>query len=317
MITIGDFTELNAAPYARLPDALRWRGAPSPWARMTRPGVGLHSFLEAATFLDDDRLMLCDVACGRILQIDRTGAWTTLLTYGGAPHAARPWGRSDLVILDYDHGLMLWSPGNGQPRPWIAGAAGAPFHGLSDAVLGPDGALWFTDSGRSSLAAPIGGLYRLDANAAGEAGLRLVLDGIPYPNGVAVAADGRSVLVAVTRANAVWRISLPLPDDGPAMAGVFLPLSGGLGPDGLAVEPGSGRIALAQAQAGRAYVFDVMGDPLFVIRTPGRWTTSVAFGPDDALYVVEAEEGAVWRADLPPSAPRPPPTISADPEERP
>jgi len=303
LITVSDFQVLSAACHARLPEALRWRGAPSAWARMTRPGRALHSFLEGAWVDDAARLTLCDVAYGRIFRVGVDGGWTTLVDYGGTPHAARPWGSSGLVLLDYDRGLLRWQEGAAQPAPWITGSGSTAFLGLSDAAPGPDGDLWFTDSGRSSLAQPVGRLYRLDAGAVDDGGLHLVLDNIPYPNGVAIAADGRSVFVAVTRANAVWRVSLPLPAEGPAMAGVYLALSGGLGPDGLAVCPRTGRLAVAQAQAGRAYVFDPVGDPLFVVPTEGRWTTSVAFGSDGTLHVVESEEGAVWCVDLPDPTP--------------
>ena len=114
---------------------------------------------------------------------------------------------------------------------------------------------------------------------------------------MALSPDGRFVYVAATRANAVWRLLADAPDPVWPMVGVFLHLSGGLGPDGLAVDAG-GRIAVAQAQAGRVYLFDALGDPLADIRLPDPWTTSVAFGPDQHLYIVEARQGAVWRVSL-------------------
>ncbi len=55
------------------------------------------------------------------------------------------------------------------------------------------------------------------------------------------------------------------------------------------------------AQAGRAYVFDALGDALAEIRLPeGLWTTSVTFGGPDQnlLYIVDAQTGSIWRADL-------------------
>jgi gluconolactonase len=59
---------------------------------------------------------------------------------------------------------------------------------------------------------------------------------------------------------------------------------------------------VAQAQAGRAYVFDPLGDLLAEIRLPeGLWTTSVTFHPDDPtlLYITEAQFGAVFICTLP------------------
>ena len=62
-------------------------------------------------------------------------------------------------------------------------------------------------------------------------------------------------------------------------------MSGGLGPDGLATN-NQGWLTVAQAQAGRAYVFDALGDLIAEVRLPeGLWTTSVTFHPDKCKNV--------------------------------
>tara|TARA_B100001113_G_scaffold40573_1_gene28764 strand:- start:314 stop:814 length:501 start_codon:yes stop_codon:yes gene_type:complete len=161
----------------------------------------------------------------------------------------------------------------------------------------PDGALWFTDSGRTSLSDPEGRVYCLSPGGV----LRLVLDCVPYSNGICFSPDGAWVYVAATRANQVWRFSSNLPTTGQPMVGVFLQLSGGLGPDGLATNE-KGWLTVAQAQAGRAYVFDALGDPIAEVRLPeGLWTTSVTFHPDDQskLYIVDAQTGTIFVANIP------------------
>ncbi|MGR3462180.1 MAG: hypothetical protein ACU0AX_09845 [Roseovarius sp.] len=63
-----------------------------------------------------------------------------------------------------------------------------------------------------------------------------------------------------------------------------------------------GWLAVAQAQAGRAYVVGALGDPLAEIRLPeGLWATSVAFHPDapNRLYIVDAQMGSVFTSDIP------------------
>ena len=160
-----------------------------------------------------------------------------------------------------------------------------------------DGALWFTDSGRTSLSDPNGRVFCLSP----DSNLRLVLDCVPYSNGICFSPDGAWVYVAATRANQIWRLSSNLPAKGQPMVGVFLQLSGGLGPDGLATNE-QGWLTVAQAQAGRAYVFDSLGDPIAEVRLPeGLWTTSVAFHPEDQskLYVVDAQTGTVFVANIP------------------
>lgn len=267
---------------ARLPDALRREGPPTPWAEMTRPGGDLRSFLEAPAW-DGADLILCDVAAGRVLRLAPSGEWSALHE-GGAPHAMRAV-RGRRVVADYWGGLLDLDAGAipGPPEGLL---------GLSDMAVAPDGALWITDSGRTSLADPRGRLWRWDG------GWRLAAEGLAYPNGVALSPDGALVYVACTRMNAVLRLSAALPEEGLPMTGVFAHLSGGLGPDGLAVAP-DGRLAVAQAQAGRVYLLSPEGDPLATIRLPeGRWTTSVTFDPADPgrLLIVEAERGAVWEA---------------------
>lgn len=283
---------LQPTLFAQLPDALHWTGEPTDWVRVTRPGQRLHSFLEGACIDEDGALWLVDVPYGRIFRIAPGGSWELAHSYDGEPHGLKRFG-GGFALVDYRHGLMTFAPATGTTRVLAAGINTERFRGLSDLAVAPGGDIWFTDAGRTSLSDPTGRLFRRTADGR----LDLVLANLPYPNGVALSPDGRFVYVAATRANAVWRLLADAPDPVWPMVGVFLQLSGGLGPDGLAVDA-DGRIAVAQAQAGRVYLFDAAGDPLAEIRVPEPWTTSVAFGRDRHLYIVEARQGAVWRVNL-------------------
>lgn len=286
-------TQLTATLWTELPDALHHKGAPSPWAEMTRPGQPMHSFLEAAFFDAEGNLWLSDVPYGRVFCISPGGDWTMAHQIDGEPHAMRiaPDGRR--IAADYRHGLIELT---GETRFEVLSTGTPPFLGLSDMTYGPDGALWFTDSGRSSLSDPKGRVYRWH-----EGALRLVLNTVPYSNGIAVLPDNAWVYVAATRANQVWKFSTRLPEAGAPMVGTYLQLSGGLGPDGLACNP-QGWLAVAQAQAGRAYVYDALGDLIAQVRLPrGLWTTSVTFDPADPqrLIIVDAQFGAVFACHIP------------------
>ncbi len=286
----------EAELFTRLPEAFHWSGEPTDWVRATRPGQRLHSFLEGPCFDEDGHLWLVDVPYGRLFRIAPNGVWDLAFQYDGEPHAMRPRGDGTWLIVDYRHGLMSFDPVAKTISTLCGRVNTEPFRGLSDMTIAPNGDVWFTDSGRSSLSDPTGRVYRLRQ---GQTTPDLILANVPYPNGVALSPDGKLVYLAATRANAVWRFLADAPDPAWPMVGVFIHLSGGLGPDGLAVDA-SGRLAIVQAQAGRLNLVDSLGDPLAVVHTPdGLWTTACAFSPDQStLFIVEAQTGSVFRIPM-------------------
>lgn len=288
--------DMAASMLTRLPDSLHFRGEPTAWTQITRPGMRLHSFLEGLVIDEAGDMVLTDVPHGRIFHIARdTLQWRLAHAYDGEPHGLALLPDNKAIVADYRKGLLLLDLASQSLTSLCSGYNTENFRGLSDLTVDADGNLWFTDSGRTSLSDPTGRLYRRTADGT----LRCVLDNIPYPNGVAVSADGNSVYVAATRGNAVWRIARALPDSGKPMAGIHAQLSGGLGPDGLAVSH-DGLLAIAHAQAGCVWVLDAVGSPLARITTPGGlWTTSVRFAPGSSvLYIVDAQTGSIFHHDL-------------------
>ena len=284
---------LAASLLTTLPEALHFRGEPTPWTRITRPGMRLHSFLEGLVIDAAGDMYLADVPHGRIFRIDRdTLQWEIALSYEGEPHGMALLPDGSTIVADYRQGLLRL---DGAPTLLCNTYNGENFRGLSDLAVDGEGNVWFTDSGRTSLSDPSGRLYR----RAPDGSVRCVLDNIPYPNGVAVSADGASVFVAATRANAVWKIARALPNSGKPMAGLYVQLCGGLGPDGLAVSH-DGLLAIAHAQAGCVWVMDALGMPLARVTTPGGlWTTSVRFAADSReLYIVDAQTGSIFHRNL-------------------
>ena len=292
----GTARRIEARVFASLPAELHHRGPPTEWVKVTRPGMQLHSFIEGPCPDAAGNLWLVDVPYGRIFRVDPAGDWSLVHQYDGEPHAIRirPDGR--FIIADHRRGLLAFDPVDKGVEVICTDVNTEPFRGLSDLAIASNGDIWFTDPGRSSLSDPTGRVLRLRQ---GESAPQVVLANVPYPNGVALGADGRRVFVSATRANAVWSLLAEAPDPVFPMAGVHIQLSGGLGPDGLATSA-SGLLAVAQAQAGRAYLFDAVGDMIADIRTPsGNWTTACTFGPDGSeLFILEAETAAIFRADL-------------------
>jgi gluconolactonase len=289
--------EKTARLVTSLPEEFHYRGEPTAWVRLTRPGQHLHSFLEGLVIAADGSLYLADVPYGRIFRIaPGFSAWSLVLEYDGEPHGLAFTQDGQLLVADYRQGILRLELESRLCSSVCTQYNTENFRGLSDLALDADGNLWFTDSGRTSLSDPTGRLFRLSADGA----LNCVLDNLPYPNGVAISADGAHVFVAATRANAVWRLLRNAPEKGRPMVGTYIQLSGGLGPDGLAVSA-QGELAVAHAQTGSVWLFDKLGDPMARVRTPGGlWTTSVRFGgaAGRSLLIVDAQTGSVFTHEL-------------------
>lgn len=280
---------LTAQLWSRLPDDLHHRGEPNDWVKMTRPGQSLHSFLEGPEFDNDGNLWLVDVPYGRIFKIDSVGNWGLHHQYDGEPHSIKQKSDGNFVLTDYKNGLLEYD-GEHEIKTLIGPDQ---FKGLSDLTIAPNDDIWFTDSGRTSLTDPTGNVFRFKPD--GE--IIHVLNNVPYPNGISLSPDGKMVYVAATRANAVWRLLADYPETGFPMVGTYIHMSGGLGPDGLAVHK-NGNLAVAHAQAGRAYVYNIFGDVVAQIDLPeGLWVTSLIF-KNNRLYIIEAQTGSVYIVDI-------------------
>jgi gluconolactonase len=241
-------------------------------------------------------LYASDLAHGRILRVGGTGRMEVHLEYGGAPNGLAALADGSLLIADYERGLLRLGP-DMSLTTLVARFRHEPFLGLSDIVVDRGGAVYVSDQGQSDLRRPIGRVFRWHQ----ARGLELLLDGIASPNGVALTPAGDALYIAVTRANAVYR--MPLRADGSVgKVGVYLHLSGGTGgPDGLAVDRRGG-LAVAHYGLGRVWLFDHRGLPAGYVDTPGGdGTTNVAYGGPEwaSLYITEASTGSILVADAP------------------
>ncbi|MBI4012376.1 MAG: SMP-30/gluconolactonase/LRE family protein, partial [Candidatus Rokubacteria bacterium] len=274
--------------------ALRSTGRVGPGHRLFRPGAD--SFLEGPAFDRHGALYVVDILNGRVLCVTPVGGLDVVAEYDGEPNGLAIHEDGRLFIADYRRGLLTLEPRAGRLTPLLADLHGQPFHGLNDLVFARNGDLYFTDQGQTGLQDPRGRLCRLTVGGR----LDVILDNVPSPNGVALSPDETLLYLAVTRANAIWRVPL-LPEGRPARVGVFLQLSGGLaGPDGLAVDD-EGNVAVAHAGLGVVWVFDRLGQPLYRIDScRGLMTTNVSWFPGRrTIYITESETGSILQASLP------------------
>ena len=288
--------EIEARPFTTMPERFRRRRRPSAWgAAMT--GGAVDSFLEGPSFDADGNLYVVDIPWGRVFRIAPDGGWTPVAEYEGEPNGLKFHADGRAFIADHARGIVALDPATGAVTPVLDRPRHERFKGCNDLFFAADGTLYFTDQGQTGLHDPTGRLFRLSPDGR----LDCLLDRVPSPNGLVTDLTERIVYLAVTRANAVWRVPL-MDDGGPTKVGAFIQLSGGrAGPDGLALDE-AGNLAVCHAGLGTVWLFSPLGEPLLRIRAPaGLMTTNAAFGGPDRrrLYITESDTGTILAADMP------------------
>ncbi|GAA5234222.1 SMP-30/gluconolactonase/LRE family protein [Verticiella sediminum] len=273
---------VTAEVYARIPAEL--------WKAGRREGI-----LEGPVFDADGNLYVVNVPHGQIFRITPQRVVELVLEYDGEPNGLKLDQQGRLFIADHRQGLLKLDPASGRLDTVLARGQYEPFRGLNDLCFNRAGDLFFTDQGESDLRRPDGRLWVLRADGR----LELLLDAVPSPNGLVVTPDDRFLYLAVTRANAVWRVPLRRAG-GVGRVGAWIQLSGGVGPDGLTLDAHN-RLYVAHAGMGSVWVFDERGRPALEVCSPeGNLVTNVVLGgPDErSLYITLADTHTVLKADL-------------------
>lgn len=168
-----------------------------------------------------DGTVLTGTEDGAIWALDsRTGSTRRVADTGGRPLGIELLGDGDLLVCDAHRGLLRVSPDDGTVEVLLDRVGGRPMRFCNNAAVAGDGTIWFSDS---SLHFGVeqwkddfvqdtrtGRLLRRDPDGTVE----VVLTGLAFANGVALAADGSYVAVAETRARTVVRLWLTGPRAG-------------------------------------------------------------------------------------------------------
>ena len=226
-------------------------------------------FPEGPVVMPDGRIVICDGNTGELL-VYKGGEIGTFATMGGSP-----WG----AVLGSDGAVYVTQGGNvpgsgdtsaisgiqrvnrdGSVEVLCSEVASSTLIGPNDLAFGPDGRLYFTDSGseyddRFDVRAP-GRLYAIDGRGGGE---MLIERPEVYPNGIAFDAQGR-LYWTESMGHRVCRL-----DDGQAT--VFCQLSDGHVPDGMAF-----------AADGRLFVCTTISDGVTVVSPDGQVLKEITLG---------------------------------------
>jgi gluconolactonase len=281
---------IKSEVFARVPDRLRARENPR-----RQSGVARDCFLEGPSFDRAGNLYVTNIPYGQIFRVSPQGEFALAAEYDGEPNGLKIHRDGRIFIADHKQGLLLLDPGSGKVESLLDRPHGERFKGLNDLVFAKNGDLYFTDQGESGLHDPTGRLYRLRASGR----LEVLLDNVPSPNGLVLTPNEDILYLAVTRNNAVWRVPL-LEDGNLGRVGIFIQMSGGTGPDGMAIDA-EGNLAICHVGMGSIWRFSRLGRPLAEIQScAGIGTTNAAYGGPDgkAIYVTESETGTILSARL-------------------
>lgn len=286
--------DIHTEVFAKLPDQFR-RNTTAPWLEVQRRALKTHSFLEGPCFDERGRLYVVDIPFGRVFSISEQGAFDLVAEYDGEPNGMKIIAQDKALIADHKLGLVALTLSTGAIEVIYDRPVLERFIGLNDLFIACNGDVYFTDQGQSGLQEYSGRVYRLTP----EGQLDCLLENIPSPNGLVLDAAEESLLVGVTRANQIWRLPLLL-DGRVSKAGVFINMSGGVGPDGLALDA-QGNLVVCHPGLGLVWVFSPYGELMKRIRScTGRMTTNCAFHPtrNNEIYITESETGTILRAKV-------------------
>jgi gluconolactonase len=288
--------EIGTQVFTRIPDQYRKLGQLSPERILAGKGsLKTDCYIEGPSFDRDGNLYIVDIAFGLIYQINPQGTIKLLTEYDGEPNGLKIHQDGRIFVADHKNGLMLLDPQSGEIKSFVERYKTESFKGLNDLVFSKEGNLYFTDQGQTGLQDPAGRVFCLDA----QGKLNCLLNNVPSPNGIALNPQENFLYIAATRANSIWRAML-LPDGSITRVGNFIQLSGGVGPDGLAVDQ-AGNLYVAHAGLGTVWKFSPQGEPLLRIRScAGMMTTNLIFGGKDNqdLFITESESGSILRVRM-------------------
>jgi gluconolactonase len=282
--------------FATLPDRFRRKGQRCAWGDANNGARDTDCFLEGPSFDRNGNLYVTDIPYGRIFRIDPSGQFELVAEYDGEPNGLKIHADGRIFLADYKNGVMLLDPASGRVSEVIGRRLTESFKGVNDLVFAPNGDLYFTDQGQTGMHDPTGRVYRYTP----EGRLQCLIDNVPSPNGICLNGAGTQLFVAVTRGNCIWRSPI-MADGSLSKVGVFVQMSGGVGPDGIAIDEDDG-LAVAHAGMGGAWLFTRQGLPQGFVRScKGDFTTNLAFGGVQRreLYLIESSSGCVLRARVP------------------
>jgi len=263
---------------------------------------------EGPAFARDGTLYFCDFGVfpdsgdpseakdRNIYRSDERGETKVFVNTGGMPTGAAFHRNGRLLVCDSGRGELLTIYPDSRITVLASEYHSKPLHGPNDLAFDWDSTVYFTDPKGSSLEERTGDIYLYHATRK----LELFDSGYAFPNGIAIGPNRKTLYVAETHTQRIYRFALGL-DGLFTEKEIFavLPqdkLNPEHGPDGMAFDR-EGNLYIAHWGKGCVDVVSSDGKLLGELATPGSKPTNVAFW-GTLLYVTEMEKGQVIRFDV-------------------
>lgn len=199
----------------------------------------------------------------------------------------------DIYACDFGLGAIIKIE-NSLPHIFIEGYKGKPFNRPNDITFDRAGNLYFSDPKSYGKDKTDGRLFFYDMQ---KKELKLALDSLAFPNGLAISpADGRLYLSESAK-NRV--LSFRISEDGSLSdERIFIELKDG-DPDGIEFD-NAGNMYLAHFGSGTVFVISPRAEILRRIAAPGKKPSNVEFGGENMklLFITEDETNSVYSVEL-------------------
>lgn len=242
----------------------------------------------------DGKLLYVEYGGNTILSWDGKANTKLWEQAGCGPSAVLPLG-DDLAVTCYDNGTIARVGKDGKTvATYDKASDGSTLLGPNDLTADGKGGVFFTASGPWEAGPIVGKVYHL----APDGTIRVLADDLHYANGIALAADGKRLMVNESEAGRV--ISFAVADDFTlsdrrlfVRVGVADEASGiGAYPDGVKLGP-DGNYYIGQYSKGRIVVVDGEGKFVKAIDVPSPTAPNLAFAADGkSIYVMSVDDTA-------------------------
>jgi len=253
--------------------------------------------IEGPTFDDQGNLYIVSIADGNIMKITPDAKCAPFANTGGEPQGLK-FHNGKIYGVDRKRGVFTLDLKTAVVKDYMRYFQNQNFSGPNDLIIDEHGGIYFTDAWGTSVLNPRGGVYYISPEP--EKKITRLVDNLAFPNGISLSPDNKILYIDDFNANRV--LAVPLAGQGALNIGfahVLAYLSGGFGPDSMAVDA-KGNIYAAHFLASEIVVLDPLGFIVGAIILPkgaGLFTSNVAFH-QGYLYITEGMKNQVWRVKM-------------------